>query len=233
MHVRHELQPVLNLKHQRRERAVQPFRLVELLQRLPVLASARVRDVVRVGGGGRVGRRVSAERGLEAVLAHAPDEERHRMPRVSPAVRRPMRMGGGVIVMKSMIPQRAREMRSGRSRKATTVTRPGRGPRDGAVGARRRIRADIARMPYVSNGTHPRVHHTLRITRAPRVLPDPIPPAPPRISLRAQHPIRDSPSLDTLSRTPSTGSVVNRRTRMRPSILTDMFWSVVNLIVAL
>ena len=40
MHVRHELQPVLNLKHQRRERAVQPFRLVELLQRLPVLASA-------------------------------------------------------------------------------------------------------------------------------------------------------------------------------------------------
>ena len=36
-----------------------------------------------------------------------------------------------------------------------------------------------------------------------------------------------------LSRTPSTGSVVDRRTRMRPSILTDMFWSVVNLIVAL
>ena len=30
----------------------------------------------------------------------------------------------------------------------------------------------------------------------------------------------------------SGGSVVNRRTRMRPSILTDMFWSVVNLIVA-
>lgn len=88
-------------------------------------------------------------------------------------------------------------------------------------------------MPYVSNGTHPRVHHTLRITRAPRVLPDPIPPAPPRISLRAQHPTTDSPSLDILPRTPSTGSVVDRRTRMRPSILTDMFWSVVNLIVAL
>jgi hypothetical protein len=88
-------------------------------------------------------------------------------------------------------------------------------------------------MAYISGGTHPRVHHAPRITRAPRVLPDPIPPAPPRINLRAQHPIRDSPSLDTLSRTPSTGSVVNRRTRMRPSILTDMFWSVVNLIVAL
>ena len=117
MHVRHELQPVLNLKHQRRERAVQPFRLVELLQRLPVLASARVRDVVRVGGGGRVGRRVSAERGLEAVLAHAPDEERHRMPRVSPAVRRPMRVGGGVLTMKSMI-QRAREMRLGAAEKS-------------------------------------------------------------------------------------------------------------------
>ena len=89
-------------------------------------------------------------------------------------------------------------------------------------------------MAYISGGTHPRVHHAPRITRAPRVLPrDPIPPAPPRINLRAQHPIRDSPSLDTLSRTPSTGSVVDRRTRMRPSILTDMFWSVVNLIVAL
>jgi len=107
MHVRHELQPVLNLKHQRRERAVQPFRLVELLQRLPVLASAL--RYVRVGGGGRVGRRVRAERGLEAVLAHAPDEERHRMPRFSPSVRRPMRERR-VLVMKMMIPQRAREM---------------------------------------------------------------------------------------------------------------------------
>ena len=49
-------------------------------------------------------------------------------------------------------------------------------------------------MAYISGGTHPRVHHAPRITRAPRVLPrDPISPAPPRINLRAQHPIVTHP----------------------------------------
>ena len=71
---------------------------------------------------------------------------------------------------------------------------PGADRETGARDARRRI----FRMAYISGGTHPRVHHAPRITRAPRVLPDPIPPAPPRINLRAQHPIRDSPSLDSL-----------------------------------
>jgi hypothetical protein len=57
-------------------------------------------------------------------------------------------------------------------------------------------------MAYISGGTHPRVHPTPRITRAPRVLPrDLTSPAPPRINFRAQHPIVTHPP-STLSPEP-------------------------------
>ena len=48
----------------------------------------------------------------------------------------------------------------------------------------------------------------------------------------SQHPLTQ-PRTDAPPEPGSTGSVVDRRTVWRPSILTDMFWSVVNLIVAL
>ena len=121
-------------------------------------------------------------------------------------------------------------MRLGRSRKATTVTRPGRGPRDGCA---RREAEDL------QDGLHQRRYASTRPPRAAHHTGAARPPARSHLSRAPTNhfpsptPDSDSPSLDTLSRTPSTGSVVNRRTRMRPSILTDMFWSVVNLIAAL
>jgi len=86
-------------------------------------------------------------------------------------------------------------------------------------------------MPYVSNGALPRA--------APFPPRPPVPPRDPTPQIPLPRP-REQPATPadaTSHRHPpepdSTGSVVDRRTVWRPSILADMFWSVVNLIVAL
>ena len=84
-------------------------------------------------------------------------------------------------------------------------------------------------MPYVSNGALPRAARFPPPAPAPPRVPTQIPlPRP----LAPQHPLTQ-PRTDAPPEPGSTGSVVDRRTVWRPSILTDMFWSVVNLIVAL
>lgn len=90
--------------------------------------------------------------------------------------------------------------------------------------------ARVRRMPYVSNGALPRA------ARFPP--PAPVPPRASRPRSRPRAPRGSATPADSTShrRPPepdSTGSVVDRRTVWRPSILADMFWSVVNLIVAL
>lgn len=93
VHVRHQLQPVLNLEHQRRERVVQSLGLVRSFQRRRVRASC-----ARAARGGR---RVGAERRLEALLAHAADEERHvaAIRLGTRRARRRMRASGGAEIV--------------------------------------------------------------------------------------------------------------------------------------
>ena len=231
VHVRHQLQPVLNLEHQRRERVVQRLGLVRSFQRRRVRASC-----ARAARGGA---RVGAERRLEALLANAADEERHvaAIRLGTRRARRRMRASGGRKSSVSCQRVTATIARAfplwceprlllGLPSPSLAPARPS--SRRGASGRARAGAEDALRQqrcapPHARFPPPPPFRRASRPPRSRSRAPRDEQPATPADATSHRHP----PEPD------STGSVVDRRTVWRPSILADMFWSVVNLIVAL
>ena len=179
VHVRHQLQPVLNLEHQRRERVVQSLGLVRSFQRrrgVPAVPGLRAEDVA------------SALSGVLKRSSRTPptrNDMSRRFGRVRAARGDDARVRGRKVSFVSTGDHNDRncctlcESRdSFSSRVAVAVTRPRRARR--VDGERADEPARVRRMPYVSNGALPRAARFPPPAPAPPRVPTQIPlPRPP------------------------------------------------------